>query len=75
MRELMPLPASAASTMYPTHEIAVESMMWYPRSRVRSLCHAWKNTRNHPTAYGATVSPCDESGLNPSSLMSCAEGM
>ena len=46
-------------------------MMWYPRSFVRSLCHAWKKTRNQPTAYGATVRPCEESGLKPSPLMSC----
>ena len=45
-----PFVASAASTIYPTVEIAVESMMWYPRSRVRSLCQAWKKTMNQPTA-------------------------
>ena len=70
MFALFPRVASAASTMYPTHETAVESMMWYPRSRVLSECQAWKKTMNQPTAYGATVRPCEESGEKPSSLMS-----
>lgn len=37
-----------ANITYPIKETAQDAIIWYPLSRVRSLCNACRKTMNHP---------------------------
>lgn len=60
-----------AAVLRARQQLSLQTNGAYYLTFVRSLCTAWKNTRNQPAAYGATVSPCALIAVKPSPLMSC----